>query len=149
MAADRIVSVVEAAKARGLTREAIMKAIKTGRLYGHLLSGKGYLLSARQVEGKPFDQKAFERLCRQYISVPEACNVCWKTDAAIMRDLRSGKIKGLRVNPKCWAVLKSSAEEEFRDYQENEKGRVGRKRDIGFTRSPRDLRKKALKKKGR
>jgi len=149
MAADRIVSVVEAASVRGVSREAIMKAIKTGRLYGHLLSGKGYLLSARQVEGKTFDRPAFEKLCRQYISVPEACNIVWKTDAAVMRDLRSGKIKGLRVNPKCWAVLKSSAEEEFRDYEENEKHRVGRKRTVGATRSPRDIRKKSLKRKGR
>jgi hypothetical protein len=144
---DRIVSVQEAARLRGITREGVMKAIQTGRLASHLLSGKGYLLSERQVLGKKFDEAEFRRLCRLYVSVPEACNICWKTDAAIMRDLRRGTIVGFKVNAKCWAVLRSSAEEEFRDYLESHKGRAGRKRDIGTSRSPRDIRKKPLKKK--
>lgn len=143
---DTIISVSEAARLRGMSREGIMKAIQTGRLTSHLLSGKGHMLSESQVLGKKFDPADFRKLCRLYISVPEACNICWKTDAAIMRDLRRGTIKGFKVNQKCWAVLRSSAEEEFREYLESHKGRAGRKREVGSSRSPRDLRKKPLKK---
>jgi hypothetical protein len=144
MASDRIVSINEAAKLRGQSKEGIVKAIHTGRLYSYQLSGKGHMLSARQVLGKTFDEVAFKKLCQQYVSVPEACNIVWKTDAAVMRDLRKGVIKGFKLNHKCWVVLRSSAEQEFRDYLEAHKGRVGRKRSIGEDRSPR---KKPLKKK--
>ncbi len=146
---DRIIGIAEAAKIRGQSREGIQKAVVTGRLCGVLLSGKGWMLSERQVRGQSFDRKSFERLCSRYCSVPDACNIVWKTDAAVMRDLRSGRIEGFKVNSKCWAVLKSSAEAEFKDYLENQHGRVGRKRDIGFTRSPRDLRKTVLKRRSR
>lgn len=142
---DTIISVSEAARLRGMSREGVMKAIQTGRLASHLISGKGHLLSERQVLGKSFDESEFRKLCRLYISVPDACNICWKTDAAVMRDLRKGVIKGFKVNAKCWAVLRSSAEEEFREYLENHKARAGRKREVGSSRSPRDLRKKPLK----
>jgi hypothetical protein len=144
MASDRIVSINEAAKLRGQSKEGIVKAIHTGRLYSYQLSGKGHMLSARQVLGKTFDEVAFKKLCQQYVSVPEACNIVWKTDAAVMRDLRKGVIKGFKLNHKCWVVLRSSAEQEFRDYLEAHKGRVGRKRSIGEDRSPR---KKPLKNK--
>jgi hypothetical protein len=144
MASDRIVSINEAAKLRGQSKEGIVKAIHTGRLYSYQLSGKGHMLSARQVLGKTFDEVVFKKLCQQYVSVPEACNIVWKTDAAVMRDLRKGVIKGFKLNHKCWVVLRSSAEQEFRDYLEAHKGRVGRKRSIGEDRSPR---KKPLKKK--
>lgn len=144
MASDRIVSMNEAAKLRGQTKEAIVKAIASGRLYSYQLSGKGHMLSERQVLGKPFDQSAFQKLCSQYISVPQACNIVWKTDAAVMRDLRKGVIKGFKLNHKCWVVLRSSAEQEFQDYLEANKGRVGRKRAVGEDRSPR---KKPLKRK--
>lgn len=146
MPQDRIVSVGEAAEIRGVSEEAIIKAISTGRLESRKLSDKGLMLSFRQVSGKPFVKSEFQKMCDRYCSVPEACNICWKTDAAVMRDLRSGRISGFRLNPKCWAVLRSSAEQEFRDYLEENAGRVGRKRSVGESRSPRDLRKKSLKK---
>jgi len=142
MARDRIVSINEAAKMRGQSKEAIVKAIRTGRLHAHQLSGKGYMLSERQVLGKSFDEPEFRKLCQQYVSVPDACNIVWKTDAAVMRDLRKGVIKGFKLNNKCWAVLRTSAEQEFQDYLESNKGRVGRKREVGATRSPRDIRRK-------
>lgn len=141
---DRIVSINEAAKLRGQSKEAIVKAIATRRLYSYQLSGKGHMLSERQVTGKSFDEAAFEKLCSQYISVPQACNIVWKTDAAVTRDLRKGVIQGFKLNHKCWVVLRSSAEQEFRDYLEANKGRVGRKRYVGEDRSPR---KKPLKRK--
>ncbi len=146
MPKDRIVSIGEAAALRGLTEEAIIKAIASGRLFVHQLSGKGYMLSERQVLGRSFDKQEFQRMCRQYVSVPEACNIVWKTDAAVMRDIRKGRIKGFRLNSRCWAVLKASAEDEFRDYLENGRRRVGRPRAVGETRSPRDLRRKILRK---
>lgn len=147
MARDRIVSIGEAAKLRKQSEEAIVKAIVSGRLFCHKLSGKGYMLSERQVKGLSFDEAEFLKLCRRYVSVPEACNIVWKTDAAVSRDLARGRIEGFRLNSKCWAVLRSSAEQEFRDYLEGVKeGRVGRRRSIGESRSPRDLRKKVLKK---
>ena len=142
---DRIIGIAEAAKIRGQSREGILKAVRSGRLYAVSLSGKGLMLSERQVSGKPFCQKAFGRMCSKYCSVPDACNIVFKVDSAVIRDLRSGRIEGFQINSKCWAVLRSSAEAEFRDYLENQANRVGRKRDVGATRSPRDLRKTVLK----
>jgi hypothetical protein len=100
------------------------------------------MLCREQVEGKKFSEPEFRKLCGRYVSVPEACEICHKTDAAIIRDLKSGVIDGFRLNKRAWAVLRSSAEKEFRDYLANSKGRVGRKRDLGGSRSPRSLRKK-------
>lgn len=145
MAKDRIVSVAEAAKIRQQTHEGIMKAVATGRLHFHRFSTKGFMLSERQVRGLDFSRAEFERLCGLYVSVPDACNICCKTDASIIRDLKSGKLKGFRLNNRSWAVLRSSAEAEFEEYLQNHKSRVGRKRDVGKSRSPRDLRKKTTK----
>lgn len=136
------VSVGEAASIRGLSEEAIIKAIRTGRLVAVQLNARGWMLCREQVEGRKFSEPEFRKLCGRYVSVPEACEICHKTDAAIIRDLKSGVIDGFKLNDKAWAVLKSSAEKEFRDYLANSKGRVGRKRDLGGSRSPRSLRKK-------
>jgi len=141
---DRIIGIAEAAQIRRMSREGILKAIRSGRLHAVTLSGKGLMLSERQVRGQSFSVKAFGRMCSKYCSVPDACNIVFKVDSAVIRDLRSGKIEGFQINSKCWAVLKSSAEAEFRDYLENQKNRVGRKRDVGATRSPRDLRRKTV-----
>lgn len=138
----RPISVGEAAVIRGITQVGILKAIKTGRLIGVPLSGKGIMLCREQVEGKRFSESEFRRLCGRYISVPDACEICHKTDAAVQRDLRAGVIDGFRLNAKAWAVLRSSAEKEFRDYLERSSSIAGRKRDLGASRSPRVLRKR-------
>lgn len=137
----RPISVVEAAKVRGVTQAAILKAIRTGRLEAVLLSGMGHMLCKEQVEGKNFSVAAFKKMCANYVSIPDACEICHVTDAAISRWLRAGVLSGFRLNGKAWAVLRSSAEQEFRDYLSRPSYTAGRKRDLGAAKSPRVLRK--------
>jgi hypothetical protein len=146
VATDSIISVSQAAAIRKFSDEGIIKAITSGRLECVKLSGKGYMLSERQVRGLSFNKKEFLALCSRYVSVPEACNIVWKTDAAVIRDIKSGRLSGFRLNPRCWAVLKRSAEDEFHEYLTARKQSAGRPRTVGGSRSPRDLRKKPLKK---
>lgn len=141
----RPVSVVEAAAIRGVTEAAILKAIRTGRLEAVLLSGMGHMLCREQVEGKKFSAAAFKKMCANYVSVPDACEICHVTDAAVMRWLRKGTLDGFRLNGKAWAVLRSSAEKEFRDYLARPSHIAGRKRDLGAPKSPRVLRKRLPK----
>ena len=141
MAASRPISVAEAAALRKQSAEAILKAIATGRLIHHELSKKGFMLCREQVLGRDFDERAWRAECKKYISVPDACDVCRKTDAAVIRDLAAGRISGFRLNPKAWAVLRSSAEQEFRDYLARSASTCGRKRDLSSSRSPRSLRR--------
>ena len=136
----RPISVGEAAKARGVTEAAILKAIRVGRLIGIPLQGRGVMLCWEQVHGKRFAEAHFRKLCDQYVSVPDACEICHVTDAAIVRWLRDGVLDGFRLNTKAWAVLKSSAEKEFRDYLSRPSHVAGRKRDLGEPKSPRVLR---------
>lgn len=138
----RPISVGEAAAIRGITEVGILKAIKSGRLIGVPLSGKGIMLCREQVEGKKFSEAEFRKLCGRYVSVPDACEICHKTDAAVQRDLRAGIIDGFRLNTKAWAVLRSSAEKEFKDYLTRSTSIAGRKRDLSGSRSPRVLRKR-------
>lgn len=140
---DDVVSIEQAAALRRVSREAISKAIRSGRLYAYSLSGKGMMLSGRQVTGKKFSEPEFKKLCQQYVCVPDACEIMRLTDAAVIRKAKAGVVKGFKLNPKCWAILKSSAEQEYRDYLEENEGRVGRKRNLSGSRSPRSLRKKS------
>jgi hypothetical protein len=139
----RPISIEEAAKATGLTKSGVVKAISSKRLVVVPLSGRGLMLCLEQCKGQSFDAAAFRKLCKKWICVPEACDIVCKTDASVMRDLRSGKIKGFKLNGRAWAVEKASAEEEFRDYLANP-GRRGQPRQIGTSRSPRVIRKKSL-----
>lgn len=137
----RPISIEEAAKTTGLTKSGVVKAIASKRLVAIPLSGRGMMLCLEQCKGKSFDEAEFRKLCRRYVSVPEACDIVHKTDAMVMRDLRSGKIKGFKLNGRAWAVEKRSAEQEWKDYVSNPPGR-GQPRQIGLSRSPRVLRKK-------
>lgn len=142
----RPISVGEAAAIRGVTEAAIIKAVRTGRLIGVELNQRGIMLCREQVEGDRFSEANFRKLCARYVSVPEACDICHKTDAAIQRDLASGVIDGFRLNKKAWAVLRTSAEKEFRDYLTRSSSIPGRKRDLHSAKSPRIIgkRKKSL-----
>jgi hypothetical protein len=142
MGRSRPISVAEAATLKKQSQEAILKATRTGRLIHHQLSGKGLMLCREQVLGKDFDERAWRAECRRYVSVPDACDICRKTDAAVIRDLAAGRISGFKLNPKAWAVLRESAEQEFRDYLARSASTSGRKRDLISSRSPRSLRKK-------
>ena len=146
MAFHRPVSISEAADLMGLTKSGIIKAIATKRLVAVALSGRGLMLSHEQCSGKKFDEAEFRKLCKKFVSVPEACDIVYKTDAMVMRDLRAGRIAGFRLNGKAWAVDKRSAEQEFADYL-SQPQRRGQPRRVGDTRSPRHLRKKTLTKK--
>lgn len=141
----RPISVAEAAKIRKVTEVAILKAIRTGRLIAVALSGRGIMLCHEQVSRRPFNEREWRKLCDQYVSVPDACEIVHKTDAAVHRDLRAGVIDGFRLNGKAWAVRRSSAEQEFRDYLARAASTPGRKRDLGGAKSPRALRLKKRK----
>lgn len=137
----RPISIEEAAKATGLTKSGVVKAIASKRLVAVPLSERGLMLSLEQCKGKSFDEAEFRKLCKKFISVPEACDIVHKTDAMVMRDLRSGRIAGFKLNGRAWAVDKRSAEEEWQDYLASPRRR-GQPRQIGLSRSPRVLRRK-------
>jgi hypothetical protein len=139
---DRPISVSEAASMLCITNNGIIKSIEAGRLKANQLNGKGWMLSHAQVSGRKFDPAAFDRLCSLYVCVPEACEIMRKTDAAIIRDLRRGRIEGFRLNNRAWAVKKASAEKEFLDYLATMGTRTGRPRLLDESRSPRVLRKR-------
>lgn len=130
---------------RGVSEVAILKAVKTGRLLAVALSERGLMLSKEQVSGGVFSEREWRKLCDQYVSVPDACEIVHKTDAAVHRDLRDGVIDGFRLNGKAWAVRRSSAEQEFRDYLARAASTPGRKRDLGEAKSPRAIRRKKRK----
>jgi hypothetical protein len=139
----RPISIEEAAKAMGMTKSGVVKAISSKRLVAVPLSGRGMMLSWEQCHGKKFSEPEFRKLCQRYIAVPDACDIVRKTDAMVMRDLRSGRIKGFKLNGRAWAVERRSAEEEWKDYLANP-NRVGQPRQTGISRSPRVIRKKSL-----
>lgn len=142
---DRPISVAEAASLLCLTHNGIIKSIDAGRLLGIQLNGKGWMLSFDQVSGRQFDEAAFRKLCSLYVSVPDACEIMRKTDAAVIRDLVKGRIEGFKLNNRAWAVKKASAEKEFDEYLATMGTRTGRPRVLGESRSPRVLRKQRAK----
>lgn len=137
----RPISIEEAAKATGLTKSGVVKAISSKRLVAVPLSERGLMLCFEQCKGKPFSEAEFRKLCQKYVSVPDACDIVHKTDAMVMRDLRAGRIAGFKLNGRAWAVEKRSAEQEWKDYVSNPPRR-GQPRQIGVSRSPRVIRKK-------
>lgn len=142
---ERPISIDEAATLSGLSKSGVVKAIRSGRLLAIPINGKGLMLCREQVCGNRFSEREFRRLCSRYVSVPDACEIVCKTDAMVMRDLRSGKILGFKLNGRAWAVDKRSAEAEFADYLANPRRR-GQPRKVGESRSPRVLRKKSCTK---
>lgn len=137
----RPISIEEASRIMGITKSGVVKAISSKRLVAIPLNDRGLMLSYEQCKGEDFSEPEFRKLCRKYVSVPEACDIVAKTDAMVMRDLRSGKIAGFRLNGKAWAVDKRSAEQEMKEYLSKPAGR-GQPRQFGISRSPRVLRKK-------
>lgn len=127
---QRPISVPEAAQIRGVTEPAIILAIKRGSIDAVRLSDKGWLLSESQIRGKRFSREAFLKECDNWISVPEACQIVCKTDAMVIRDLKSGVLRGFLLNRKAWAVDRRSAEREIAEYMETMHERTGRPRDL-------------------
>lgn len=150
MAYYRPISVEEAAGIAGVTINAILKRIKTGQAVAVQLSGKGWMLCRDQIEGKKFSEEAFRKLCGRYVSVPAACRIVCKTDASVIRDLKSGKLNGFRLNTKAWAVDRASAERDIKEYLSGARdGVAGRKRDLHGVHDPLTLKKKRLASKKR
>ena len=142
MAFFRPISVNEAASVAGVSVSAVLKRIRAGQAVAVSLSGKGWMLCHEQMSGQPYSEAAFRRLCRKYVSVPEACQIVKKTDASVIRDLRSGRLSGFRLNAKAWAVDKASAERDFREYLSGaSEGRAGRKRDLHAEHHPTRLKR--------
>lgn len=142
MAYYRPISVNEAAEVAGVSVSAILKRIRTGQAVCVSLSNKGWMLCREQMAGQPYSDVAFIRLCRRYVSVPDACQIVKKTDASVIRDLKSGKLSGFRLNEKAWAVDRVSAERDIREYLAgSSEGRSGRKRDLHGDHHPTRLKK--------
>lgn len=142
---SRPISVIEAAEIRGVSTVAILKGIASGRFHAEELSNKGWLLSEDEMRGKKFDKMEFIRECRKWICVPDACDIMCKTDAAVIRDIKSGRVEGFRLNGRAWAVLKTSAEEEIKEYLASPQLR-GRPRDLTQNKNPRRIKRKTKKK---
>lgn len=131
------ISVQQAAEILGISRVAVMKRINRGTLLALPLSSKGWMVCHEAVEGKPCSPVEFEKLCRRYISVPEACDIVCVTDGMVIRMLRDGRLKGFVLNENAWAVEKKSAEENIREYMRAPAAYGGRPRDLGKSHRPR------------
>jgi len=143
MAYYRPISVNEAADVAGLSVSSILKRIRTGQAVCVSLSNKGWMLCREQMAGQPYSDAAFLRLCRRYVSVPEACRIVKKTDASVIRDLKSGKLSGFRLNEKAWAVDRASAERDIAEYlASGGEGRLGRKRNLHAEHHPTRLKRR-------
>ena len=137
MAFHRPISVKEAAAIAKVTVNAILKRIKVGKMLAVQLSGKGWMVCREHAAGKAASGADFRRLCGKFISVPQACDIVFKTDASVIRDLKNGRLTGFQLNGRAWAVLRESAEQEIRDYLNgSHDGLPGRRRRIGDKRSP-------------
>jgi hypothetical protein len=131
----RPISISEAAEILGISAVAVTKRISRGTLLAVPLSDKGIMVCRESVLGEKADPKAFKKLCSRYISVPEACDIVCVTDGMIGRMLADGRLRGFRLNPKAWAVEKSSCDENIREYLASPPS-YGRPRVIGAPRRP-------------
>jgi len=131
----RPISVGEAAEILGISEVAVLKRIARETLLASPLSDKGIMVCHESALGQPVDAAEWRRLCRRYISVPEACDIVAVTDGMVCRMLADGRLNGFRLNGKAWAVEKASAEKNMRDYLASPPSR-GRPRLVGSSRRP-------------
>lgn len=134
------ISVQDAAAILGISRVAVMKRIARGTLLALPLSSKGWMVCQEAVEGRPHSPAEFERVCKRYISVPEACDIVCVTDGMVIRMLNDGRLNGFRLNDNAWAVEKRSAEENIREYMRTG-SQGGRPRDLGKSHRPKKKQK--------
>jgi hypothetical protein len=124
------ISVAQAAKILGMSQVGVLKRIRAGKIAAVTLSNKGLLVAHESVLGQDCNLAEFERVCRRWISVPEACDIVCVTDAMIGRMLADGRLNGFRLNDKAWAVDKKSCEANIREYLANPP-QNGRRRRVG------------------
>jgi excisionase family DNA binding protein len=139
----RPISVGEAAEILGISTTAVQKRIAAGTLPARALSRKAMLVCHEAVLGEPYSESEFDRECKKYVSVPEACEIVCVTDGMVLRMLETGILKGFRVNGNGWAVEKRSAEKNIEDYLSSPASYVGRKRDLSRSRKPAKRKKSA------
>jgi hypothetical protein len=126
---QRPVSVSEAAAILGISEQAVLKRIHRGTLLAHPFSARGWMVCAEALFGQseesfsPVSENAFRRLCRDYISVTEACDIVCVTDGMVCRMLADGRLEGFRLNRKTWAVSRKSCVENMRQYLASPFGR--------------------------
>lgn len=65
---------------------------------------------------------------KDILSVPEAAERLGCSQAWVLRLLAAGELEGFRLSRKAWAVSAASVEKNYREYQERDPGRAGRKR---------------------
>ena len=131
----RPISVQQAADMLKVSTVSIIKRVHAGTIVANSLSNKGWLVCAESALGLPFDRAEFDRMCGQYVSVPEACDIVCVTDGMVGRMLMDGRLAGFRLNGKAWAVSRRSCEENIRDYLSSGSHR-GQPRRIGESRRP-------------
>lgn len=132
----RPISVNEAAELLGITPNAILKKIHTGKILAKKLSNKGFMVSRESTLGKEVSEAQFEKECSRYISVPEACDIVCVTDGMIGRMLKDGRLNGFRLNDKAWAVERKSAEENYKEAISRRSNLRGHPRKFGEARRP-------------
>jgi hypothetical protein len=129
------ISVAEAAAILKISQVGVLKRIAKGQILAVPLSGKGLLVCHESVLAQDCNLEAFQKACRRWISVPEACDIVCVTDCMVGRMLADGRLKGFRLNDKCWAVDRESCERNIREYLASPP-QYGRPRLVGERRSP-------------
>lgn len=132
----RPISIGQAAEILGVSTTAIQKRIAAGKISARPLSRKATLVCHESVLGEEYSEREFDRECRRYISVPDACEIVCVTDGMVIRMLEAGILKGFKVNGNGWAVEKRSAEQNIQEYLSSPFSGVGRRRDTTRSRRP-------------
>lgn len=64
----------------------------------------------------------------EWISVPEAAELMGCSDVWVIKLIQSGDVEGFKLSGRAWAVKRTSAEKNVRDYLERDPTLSGRKR---------------------
>lgn len=65
---------------------------------------------------------------QEWISVPVAAELLGCTDVWVIRMIHRGELEGFRLSGRAWAVSRSSAEKNLKEYQRRDPTLSGRKR---------------------
>ena len=67
----------------------------------------------------------------KWLSVPEAAEIMGCTESWVIRLVKAGQLEGFRLNGRAWAVLRSDAEKNAREYLKDGSTRRPRSRLVG------------------
>ena len=110
-------SVPEAAKVLKITSNGVVARIMSGKLLAKHFNGRAWMLSRRSVEGKPINKSDWKRICKRYLTVPEACEILGVTDSYVVRLIQRGILPAIRLNGKAWAVDSEATEANAKQYR--------------------------------